>query len=199
VALSSADTTSFVRIDGANVSLPVVINGNLNIKAAGTTEVNFGDIGALGTGLVVGKNLTITTGNEDDDVVLYRLRVNGLTSISTGGGADEVSIDDCIFVGPPPSVNPSGFVLNTGGGADVVRIEQRAGTNSTTQFHRAAKIDMGAGNDTLLLGLAGDIARRVEFGAKATLIGGADTDDIHLGNFAMILGSPFSKSFENEV
>ena len=103
------------------------------------------------TGLIVGKNFTIQSGGARTEIDIHRLSVGGATRIITGQGSDIITINDSSFAGPT--------TILTGGGADGVLIETQAGVFGT-QFAKALKVDLGAGNDVLELGISGDDLHR---------------------------------------
>jgi hypothetical protein len=172
-----------VHFDDYSLPLPVRIRGNLTIRGTGATYVETGISQELLQGLSVGKNLSITTGDAADMLVLHQLEVGLATTIKTGGGADEITIDDSVFHGPLPSVKPVSFLLETGAGNDLVRLDTSDGTAGVVAFERVAQIDLGLHDDTLTLGFTGDAAREVQHAKKLTLLGndGTDTlDDLNL-------------------
>ena len=65
-----------------------------------------------------------------------------------------------------------------------------------TQFLGDVVIGLGAGNDTLTLGAAGDASRRVEFLRPPSFYGGADNDTISLQNVDILTGLPVIGAFE---
>ncbi len=176
--------TAETYFDGYSVNLPVVIRGNLTIIDQGPSLV---DIGTqyLHTGLVIGGTLTIQTGSGADLLRLHNLKVSAATTIATGGGIDTISVDSSTF---------RRFTLATQGGADVVNIDTQP--DFGTQFLGDVVIGLGAGNDTLTLGAAGDATRRVEFLRPPSFYGGADNDTISLQNVDLLTGLPVIGAFE---
>ena len=154
-----------VYFEGINVLLPVHIHGNLTVIGQGGIYVEVGQNFAE-TGLIVDRNLTIRTGGEADGIEACRLQVGGATRIHTGGGADTIFIDDSTFAGPVD--------IQTGDGVDNVQVESKMGTSSRTQFVGALKVHLGAGRDTIGLGVHADETRMVEALSLAHLHGGAD-------------------------
>lgn len=134
---AGASTTVF---DGAGVGLPVVVRGNLTVSGTGATVVRVG-VDNAGTGLVVGKNFTVTTGAGSDRLTLSRLEVGGAARWSLGDGDNAVAIDDSVFAGT--------VTLTTGAGADTVNLDTAAGSGGATTFERAVTVRQGAGSDTV--------------------------------------------------
>jgi hypothetical protein len=135
----------------------------------------------------VGGNLTITSGNEADDIEISGIRVNGSTTIRTNGGADFVSLDDgAAFTGPT--------TIDTGTGDDFLQFARSTGlvVNAVT-FTGKATIRAGVGNDQLQLGRSvadgGDGNSLAAFAAGSVVDGGLNLNsfDDETGQFT---GSP---------
>lgn len=123
--------------DGYSTPLPVVIRGNLTVTGTGPNTVTAGT--QFKTGLVVGKDFTVTTGGAADAVTLNKVEVGGNTRLSLGDGASTVTIDDSVFAGT--------FNLTTGRDADLVYLDTATGSSGPTVFERAVVIRNGAGAD----------------------------------------------------
>jgi hypothetical protein len=134
---SGSATTSF---DGFKTSLPVIIRGNLTLTGSGANTVTAGTE-YNHTGLVIGKNLTITTGSGSDTLTFFRLEVDGVTKLTLGDGDSGVTIDDSTFAGK--------FTLTTGSGNDSVSLDHTAGTSAPTLFEQPVLLSLGAGDDTV--------------------------------------------------
>ena len=169
---------------------PLTIGGNLTVDLGnGSNGFETGIYG--GTTKVTG-NVTFKSGNGSDTYALARLEVTGTTTITTGAGTDWVYLlGGSKFTGPA--------TVDTGGGADVFA----AGTElpdaqippgpalfppGTVQFDAKATIKLGAGNDTMRLGVAGDPEGKVVFGPAGSVAadGGlslGDTFDPAAGQF----------------
>lgn len=128
-------TTNF---DGYSTALPLIIRGSLTMTGSGANTVTAGTQ-YNHTGLVVGKNLTITTGAAADALRFNKLEVGGTTKWTLGGGNNTVTIDDSEFVGT--------FTLTTGAGTDSVSLDHTAGTAAPTIFERPVLMYLGAGAD----------------------------------------------------
>jgi hypothetical protein len=177
----TADAQLF--FDGYIVSQPVLIRGNLTVNGTGPVFMEIGNQ-YLNTGLIVGNNLTVTTGEQADTFNAFRLQVNGITNIMTSGGIDTVTIDDSYFQGS--------FTLNTGSGADEVNIETRTPTTASTQFISTVLIDLSGGDDTMTLGFAGSLTRQVELYSTGSFLGGSGTNVINDNNVVALLGMPIT-------
>jgi hypothetical protein len=161
---------------------PLTIGGNLTVDlGSGSNGFETGIYG--GTTKVTG-NVIFKSGNGSDTYSLARLEVTGSTSITTGAGTDTVYLlGGSKFSGP--------VTVDTGGGADLFA----AGTAlpdpqnptgpptfaaGTVEFDAKATIKLGAGNDTMQLGVAGDPVGKVVFGVAGSL---AADGGLSLGDF----------------
>jgi hypothetical protein len=206
--LADADVRGNVRInhgsgatesefDSYRVAQPLLIRGNLTLLGTGPSVITVGKLNgtASGKGLIVGKNLTIVTGDQADTIDAYRLRVNGATLIQTGGGADTVTIDDSRFLGRS-FLSPFGFRLLTGAGNDTVNIETAPNTTAPTKIVGPTLVNLGSGDDTLTTGFGGDATRRVQLSLAGFLLGGPDSDTLNRFNLVSVLGFPIWTAFE---
>jgi hypothetical protein len=132
---SGSATTNF---DGFVTSLPVIIRGNLTMTGSGANTVTIGTQ-YKHTGLILNKNLTVTTGAAADTLTFNNLEVGGITKLAQGDGNNTVTIDDSVFVGS--------FTLTTGSGNDQVFLDHTAGTSAPTIFEAPVFISQGAGAD----------------------------------------------------
>jgi hypothetical protein len=108
------------------------------MKGTGSNTVSIGD-NNLKTGLIVDKNVSITSGLSADSVTVNRLLVGGNTSFLLGDGTNTTKIDDSVFAGT--------FTLTTGKDADTINLETTAGSSAPTIFGKAVLIKEGAGVD----------------------------------------------------
>lgn len=133
-------------MDGYHTSLPVLIHGNLTITGAGANSLGFGTItgSGNGSGLIVGKKFTLTSGGGTAETLGFKnVQVGGDTSIILGNGGNTITIDDSTFGGL--------FNLVSGIGNDKFNLEATTGTTSATEFKKAALIDLGGGNNVAYL------------------------------------------------
>jgi hypothetical protein len=132
-------------MDGFGTTLPVLIHGNLTITGAGANSIGFGTNGGLkGSGLIVGKKFTLTSGGGAAETLGFKnVQVGGDTSITLGNGGNTITIDDSNFGGR--------FTLVSGIGNDTFNLETTTGTTSATEFKKATLIDLGSGNDVAYL------------------------------------------------
>jgi hypothetical protein len=129
--------------DGNVAHVPVIIHGNLSVLGTGANSVFVG-FGYDHTGMLVGKKFTLTSGGGSAvSAIFFNLHVGGNMSLTLGNGGNTVTIDDSEFDGT--------FTMVSGAGADTLNLETMNGTNSSTEFKKAVKIDMGAGSDQINL------------------------------------------------
>ncbi|MBO0699491.1 MAG: hypothetical protein J2P46_13935 [Zavarzinella sp.] len=141
VTFNHGTGSAVTRFDGYATSLPVVIRGSLTFKGSGANTVSVGKAFDY-TGLVVGKNLTVTTGAAADTLVFNQLEVGGATRLSLGDGGNAVAIDDSLFAGA--------FTLTTGAGNDQVSLDATASGAEPTTFGGPVLIAQGAGDDQVV-------------------------------------------------
>lgn len=158
-------TTNF---DGANTNLPDVIRGNLILSGSGANTVKAGTQ-YYHTGLIVGKNFTMTSGAAADSVTLNKAEVDGATILNLGDGANVVRIDDSLFAGI--------FNLTTGAGVDQVYLDTRAGSSGPTTFERAVLIRLVAGADGVLLDDSIDANQSIVFYSTFVIHHGPEPGD----------------------
>jgi hypothetical protein len=142
-------TASF---NGHSVPLPVVIRGNLTLTGSGTTVARLGT-GGQPFGLVVGKNLTVTSGAGADNLTFFLVQVGGTTRLNLGNGDNTVQVDDSVFAGK--------ITMTTGTGVDRVRLDTTAGTGAPSTFERPVSLSLGTGDDILKIGAADDSGQKV--------------------------------------
>jgi hypothetical protein len=133
-------------MDGYATHLPDVIHGNLTIAGAGANSLGFGtnNVSGNGSGLIVGKMFTLKCGGGLAETLAFKnFQVGGDTSITLGNGGNMITIDDSIFGGR--------FTLVSGVGNDTFNLEATTETASATEFKKAARIDLGSGNDVSYL------------------------------------------------
>lgn len=134
--------------DAYQTTLPVVIRGSLTMTGTGSNTVKVGTPEYNQTGLIVGKNLTVTTGGAADALTFNKLEVGGNTRLTLGNGNNTLTIDDSVFTGT--------FLLMTGTGGDTVNLDHTAGTTASTTFSRAVLLFLGAGDDAVVRAGGGD-------------------------------------------
>jgi hypothetical protein len=163
-----------------------------NFKAAGLALTfkdgnNFVQIGGVDPAppdparpTTIAGNVKVTTGNGTDSVSVTNARVTGTTTVTTGAGADEVNLrTGARFDGP--------VTIDLGGGADVFTAGLALPNPfdpipfipaGTVTFNANAIVKLGAGNDRMQLGVAGDPDGKVVVASGATLTadGGPNLD-----------------------
>ena len=92
---------------------------------------------------------------------------SGRSSLRTTNGNDHIGIDDSVFGGA--------FSANTLGGNDDLRIETSIAGGAST-FAGRVNINMGSGNDTLILGILAQPGNSASFRQPVRLNGGPGID-----------------------
>jgi hypothetical protein len=161
----------------------------VNPTARSVTIIGTGNSeGAVVSNGTVQKNLNVALmGGGNDTVTLDSLTVGATTNITTGSGADTVSIDDS---GSQGSSFGGAFTLNTGAGNDTVAINSGTGTG-LTKFFSAVSANLGAGNDSLTLATSG----KVDFFGAATFDGGTGTNTANVNHANIPVNQPTLKHF----
>jgi hypothetical protein len=142
-------------------------------------------------------DLTITTGNRNDNVLLQNTFVRRDLTIDTAGTDTFGDIVDLFFVNIGDDT-----VVTTGGGSDLVRVADAG-------FNDDLTIDTGAGNDTvtinrtqvdeffLFLGSGNDQATLTSTtGRRAALNGGGDFDTLNRSGDSRFDSFPMPVLFE---
>jgi len=119
-----------------------------------------------------GRNLTIQSASKDAaDISLQAVEVQGKTKIKTAQGDDTVKIDDSTF--------HSAVQINTQLGSDTVKIETQGDSlGPTTLFEGTVQILLGAGDDSLQVGLSGQTGNSAVFSQVVLFDGGPGTDTL---------------------
>jgi hypothetical protein len=167
-------------IDGDLSALSAIVRGNLTFTGSGRSIIRHNSFPNT-FGLIVGGDFRVTAGPGDDEVHLYRAEISGQTVLSLGDGKNIVSIDDSLFHGP--------VTITTGAGADTVSLDTIAGTTAPTTFERAVLIRLGAGNDTITVGGTSDAMQHLVVFAPFIIHHGTGADDFsHFGSEESPLG-----------
>jgi hypothetical protein len=145
----------------------------------GTGQNTFEARAENGQTLTFGKTLTYlssSTIGQGNFVELHSVKVNGVSTITTGAGNDFITIDDGTFNGK--------FNLNTNAGSDQVFIEQNTSWTGHTQFNQAVSIKTGANDDSVkIASILAEPERKTIFAASVLLDGGLGTDTLQLSEF----------------
>lgn len=185
--LGRGGSTVVVDVDTSNKrNLQIAAaDGDNDLSVFGATD---GDV-TISTGAgadnvtvsaTIGGKLSVSTGAGDDTVNLLFLLASGPTSIATGLGNDSVIIDAANFDGT--------VSIQTGSGDDSLLIAtNESGTEST--FTKAVAIGMGAGTDTLVIGIDDDTINRGIFQSSLVLDAGGGIDEV------LRIGPPRLNSF----
>jgi hypothetical protein len=157
----------------------IAVGDDASIFSGGGADSVFfrGTVGFLGTVDGGANDLTIDTGDRNDNITLQNFAVKRDVSVRTGTDAFTDSVD-MLFASIGRNTN-----VSTGAGSDRVTVNE-VGFNGTAQF------DTGADGDTVSitasqadqfffnLGLGDDIMTMTNsFGRRATLNGGTNTGD----------------------
>jgi hypothetical protein len=168
VNINAAAGADLITIDEASATADAVFNGNLSIT---TGEDN--DIVSISNATT--KKVTINTGDDDDQVTLDTVTINGVLSVNTSAGADDLTL-----LNVDATLNGTNQ-LNVGTGADDVII-------SESSFQGGVSIDLGTGivntlsiDDTDFRGVFNltsrgsvgldEIGDRINIEANASLVG----------------------------
>jgi hypothetical protein len=121
----------------------------------------------------VGRDLMMEPGYGGENIALRSVNVRRNTKIVTGNGSDTLTIDDSIFHGATQ------IYTGRGRGADVVQIEAHgARVGLPTSFDGPVRIFLGASDDTLQVGLAGQTGNRAVFANTVLFDGGSGRDTL---------------------
>jgi hypothetical protein len=152
--------------DWFQVEGPLTVLGDTSVSLG--NGANLIEFGVEPGGVQLGGNLTLTTGNGSDTILIVETTVAGTTTINTG--ADRLQLlKDATFNGI--------VTVNFGSGADIfeagLALLNAQGNEvlpaGTVTFNAAATVQMGTGNDVLRLGIAGDPDGKVAFGGTGSL------------------------------
>jgi len=130
----------------------VTVNSNVAMKKNLTINVGAGinsvTLGTSAGDFAVGGNLSVTSLGGDDAVTLNRPAVTGTTKINTGAGADLLQMNG-------PETFTGATTIDLGAGDDTWNAANDPGTTTDrVRFAGTVNAKLGAGNDTLRLGLA---------------------------------------------
>jgi hypothetical protein len=148
LAISATTGEDDVTIASVAKSGSIAQGVSINLGAGDDQDVTLLAF-AANRSLTIGGALAITladtvAGGDDDGVNLVRVRVQLATTITTGANRDQIRVDDCFF--------SSTFTLDTGLGNDLVEIERTSGSETTTRFRGAVRVNTGDGADTVRVG-----------------------------------------------
>lgn len=155
-----------------------------NALIGGLTTLSLGQGGGfsqlvqLGTrqaaGVAIDGGLSISTGNEADDVRIYLATVGAGTTINTGAGNDDVFLNDSEFQG---SVS-----VNLGTGDDVLGIETGStngnGTDLTGIVQIAENLTVQASDGLDQVDMRSQVGEMIVVGGQVRLFGGLGEDTL---------------------
>ncbi|HEX3147072.1 MAG TPA: hypothetical protein VHR66_03260 [Gemmataceae bacterium] len=140
--------------------LQVAKDVTLNLGAGSTGQhVHLGDNQAHP--VVVGGNLSITTGAAADDILVLQTTVGKALTISTGGGADKVYIDDTSVTGAT--------LIDLGAGADELHVDTKIANVDLDQLDGYTQF---GGNFTVMAGDGDDLVDLSDSGGQHLVVGG---------------------------
>jgi hypothetical protein len=157
------------------------ISGSLSVSATSTWTGTVA-LGAPGTGLTVKRNLAVSVGNGNATVAIDDADVLATTTITTGKGNDQITIDGT--GGDAGSVFAGAVALNTGAGTDTLSVNSGGASSAVTDFKGSFVAKLGVDDDALTLATSG----KVKFDApspKTLLVDGStgvNTKTVTLGN-----------------
>lgn len=168
-------------VSGGSLSISTTTTERARIGGSVSVSIPSGEAGIDLSEVDIAGSLKFTAAGEQESlVVLNRVSVEGKTSIRTGEGVTGVEIDSGVF---------RALAVSLGGGNDLVTIE-RSGSPSPSAFLGRTKFDLGAGNDELRIGQAGNAAEQLQVFAAATFDGGTGTDTRDVANLFAPFGDP---------
>jgi hypothetical protein len=170
-----------ITVDDAHIGLNMTVALKDNNFRVDGQELDFD--GSLN---VVGGSLTVTGGRHDDVIDVENVLIGMSVTINSGvGGNDRVNLQSSVVSGNAAittgagadQVSLSGFVMgwltvSTAAGNDLVDADG-------IEVHLAAVLDVGAGADTIRIE-EGSVAGDSSFGGPVTFIGGTGIDTLRL-------------------
>lgn len=185
--LSVTNGAGFDTFDINSVTFQVTGTGSATVNNGVGGSDTFIDTGNS----FVGGKLAVTAKDGEDLVDMSGLTVIGTSSFDLGSGNDTLATDNSTF---------AAFKLTAGAGADLVEIENDGSNNNkSTVFNDGLNINLGAGNDELVISQLADANDRAEFNAAVTLAGGLDLDIVFAEDptgFATFAVPPIVTAFE---
>jgi hypothetical protein len=137
---------------------PPAVGGNLSITGSGSDAVGVGVdlVSGIANGLNVNGSLSVLLGGAGSDSLdLTGVVVGKNTTLTTGSGNAAVTLNDALATAN--SEYHGSFSLTTGAGNDSVAVNSSGGAGSVI-FDGAVTALLGAGNDTLSLATTGGVA-----------------------------------------
>lgn len=149
----------------------VSVPGNVNVGGTTTVRTGAGSDQILwygGASLLQGA-VTIDTGDGVDEIAVQGWTVKAATKVSLGSGNDTLFIDNSTFA----AVN-----LDAGSGSDQVYIETQD-LGGTTTFNGVVSINLGDGDDLVIVGISLDTDDFAVFNGAVNVNGGAGLDQVY--------------------
>jgi hypothetical protein len=159
-----------VSLDGTTIGKNIAIA--LGASSGDPQAVNIGTHGPAGV-QVLG-SVKVNGGSGSDVIVLRRMYVGNILSVTTGGGLDIVGLDDIDVAGAT--------TIDLGAGTDTLRVETVSGDSGgnldrPTTFGGTFTVKGGDGNDLVNLSDDADAGTFIHFGSRVFLMGGTGNDD----------------------
>jgi hypothetical protein len=146
---SNVVTKKFSFTGGSGQDTISLVGASNNLGAVALTlgaGVNAATLSGGGAGTMMLSSLSFTSTSaaaDTDSLTLARVLVSGKLDAKLGAGISALTIDDSTF--------GNLFMIDTGAGADTVKIDNGA-TNTGTVLVKAAVLNLGDGDDLLILG-----------------------------------------------
>jgi hypothetical protein len=148
-------------------------DGNFKVDKNVSLSLNGGDnsviLGDNSSAVTILGNVSIKTGDGNDQVTFDQAAVSGTVAMKLAGGADGLTVED-------GSTFAKTFQADLGNGDDTITMAQNPGAANPVTFTGKATITAGAGNDTLFLGLdaadGGDTNSKVVFMDPTSIVDG---------------------------
>jgi large repetitive protein len=199
VTVNQGGGFNYLELINASVAGPVSVTGGgfddrvylIDATVLGSVSANLGNgnnfftidpfFGATNnyTTQITGR-LNVNTGSGSDAIAIgggAHVRVGGAVSVRSGSGDDVVSVDDTEFA--------AAVAIDLGNGNNVLGIEQILTANAGTTFGSRFSARGGAGEDSFLIGVAGDQLRNVKFATAPLLDGGGATNILYVMNYSI--------------
>ncbi|WP_254507498.1 hypothetical protein [Anatilimnocola floriformis] len=201
IVASLGNGTNFIEFASDNVDVTglISVTGGSGIDTFDFDTLTF-DVYAISLSLGAGDNevlmnegattirssLTIATLGGADEITGFGLNVFGGVVVSTGEGDDLIQLDNSRF--------RSVVTVSTAGGNDRVNVENGNQNDGIgTQFDSIVSMDLGAGSDTLDIGV--DANDFVRFNSRVIVNGGLGTDTLLPSAFNVFALAPTLISF----
>lgn len=186
VHYAGGDGTDYLVVDYLIAGLDVAFSlggGIENDLIIGVTKVK---------PIVVGGNLTVTSGAGVDNITICQANINKGITIKAGGGADTIAIDDTDVAG--------NTLIDLGAGADKLQMDTQDATGSGVDLpgfvHLAGRFTVFAGEGDDKVDLSDLGGEHVEVDGAVKLLGGAGQDTFKQFKAGNVFQGPTFEDFE---